>query len=314
MGDRRDPGAAAVLRASGVRAGAVATLARPGHRVRGPLARELILLLAQEFPDRCIHTVGDAAYHGRRCWSSTPPSPPGARPTPRCTHPPTRHRQTRPPPVDGPPAGQPGRDRRGRDLAAGHVSRYGRRDTVEITVIDAIWYGAFGNTEGRTVLVASPVVKRAWRISPPNHQWHRDRGRPLRRPLADRGRHRRRQTTARHRPGPQPAAARGGAHRATELVRLQPRRGLGPCTATTRKHLTGRRADQAWYSHKDDIAFEDMRDKLRRSLVEARITGIDQLSPIPVNTATTNWPARQPPRNCESQDIRMTFKWCRFSR
>ena len=29
------------------------------------LARELILLLAQEFPDRCIHAVGDAAYHGK---------------------------------------------------------------------------------------------------------------------------------------------------------------------------------------------------------------------------------------------------------
>jgi hypothetical protein len=29
------------------------------------LARELILFLAQEFPDRCIHAVGDAAYHGK---------------------------------------------------------------------------------------------------------------------------------------------------------------------------------------------------------------------------------------------------------
>ena len=36
------------------------------------------------------------------------------------------------------------------------VSRYGRRDTVEITVIDSIWYGAFGNTKGRTVLVREP--------------------------------------------------------------------------------------------------------------------------------------------------------------
>ena len=65
VGDRRDPRAAAVLRASGVLAGAVATLARQGHRVPVQLARELILLLAQEFPDRCIHAVGDAAYHGK---------------------------------------------------------------------------------------------------------------------------------------------------------------------------------------------------------------------------------------------------------
>ena len=37
VGDRRDPRAAAVLRASGVLAGAVATLARQGHRVPGPV-------------------------------------------------------------------------------------------------------------------------------------------------------------------------------------------------------------------------------------------------------------------------------------
>ena len=29
------------------------------------LAGELIMLLAQEFPDRCIHAVGDAAYHSK---------------------------------------------------------------------------------------------------------------------------------------------------------------------------------------------------------------------------------------------------------
>ena len=45
--------------------------------------------------------------------------------------------------------------------------------------------------------------------------------------------------------------------------------------------LTGRRADQPWYSHKDDIAFEDMLAKLRRSLVAARITGVDAAQPDP---------------------------------
>ena len=52
------------------------------------LARELILLLAQEFPDRCIHAVGDAAYHGTALLVERSTSPPGCRPTPRCTHPP----------------------------------------------------------------------------------------------------------------------------------------------------------------------------------------------------------------------------------
>ena len=36
------------------------------------------------------------------------------------------------------------------------ITRYGRSDTVEIADIDTIWYGAFGNTPGRTVLVREP--------------------------------------------------------------------------------------------------------------------------------------------------------------
>ena len=45
--------------------------------------------------------------------------------------------------------------------------------------------------------------------------------------------------------------------------------------------LTSRRADQPWYPHKDDIAFEDMLAKLRRTLVAARITGVDAAQPDP---------------------------------
>ena len=45
--------------------------------------------------------------------------------------------------------------------------------------------------------------------------------------------------------------------------------------------LTGRRAEQPWYSHKDDIAFEDMLAKLRRTLVAERITGVDAAQPDP---------------------------------
>ena len=50
---------------------------------------------------------------------------------------------------------------------------------------------------------------------------------------------------------------------------------------TPRTGKRGRRADQPWYSHKDDIAFEDMLAKLRRSLVAARITGVDAAHPDP---------------------------------
>ena len=84
------------------------------------LARELIVLLAQEFPDRCIHAVGDAAYHGtallvERSTVTTRLPANAARYAPA---PPRTGNRGRPP-AQGPPAGHPGPDRRGRDLAAG---------------------------------------------------------------------------------------------------------------------------------------------------------------------------------------------------
>ena len=41
---------------------------------------------------------------------------------------------------------------------------------------------------------------------------------------------------------------------------------------------------------------------------QPELWALTQLSPIPVNTATTNWPARQPPRNRETQVI----KFCSY--
>ena len=49
---------------SGVPADPVPALARQGHRLPGAAGRELISFLAQAFPDRRLHAVGDAAYHG----------------------------------------------------------------------------------------------------------------------------------------------------------------------------------------------------------------------------------------------------------
>ena len=39
--------------------------ARQGHRVPSATGRRTDLLLAKEFPDRLVHAVGDAAYHGK---------------------------------------------------------------------------------------------------------------------------------------------------------------------------------------------------------------------------------------------------------
>lgn len=45
--------------------------------------------------------------------------------------------------------------------------------------------------------------------------------------------------------------------------------------------LAVRVADQPWYTHKDEPAFEDMLAKLRRTLVAARITGVHPVQPDP---------------------------------
>ena len=49
------------------------------------LARELISILAQVFPDRLVHAVGEPPTTARRCWCPLPRSPPVARPTPPST-------------------------------------------------------------------------------------------------------------------------------------------------------------------------------------------------------------------------------------
>jgi hypothetical protein len=68
-----------------------------------------------------------------------------------------------------------------------------------------------------------------------------------------------------------------------------------------REDLAQRRAAQPRYPHKGQPAFEDMLAGLRRTLVAARITGVAAARPMHANTATTNWPAPQPPHRRESQ-------------
>ena len=256
--------------------------------------------------DSC-HAVGDAAYHGKallvarttittrlpanaalyalRRHAPASGADPGSR-AHRLGTPPTW-----PPPRSGAAPRSPG-------TAAAM--------TVEIADIPSIWYGAFGNTPGRTVLVRDPGGdKRAGGL----HHRHRQ----CTETVVARYAHRWPIETA-IAGGKQLLGigqARNRLQRAVErtvplsfcvyslVIVWYTLHGYHP------DDLTGRRADQPWYPHKDDIAFEDMLAKLRRSLVAARITALTQLSPIPVNTATTNWPAPQPPHNCEIREMRV---------
>jgi hypothetical protein len=192
------------------------------------LAGQLITLLANEFPDRRIHIVGDAAYHGR------PLLAPGTTITTRLPSnaalyapaPPRTGKRGRPR-LKGERLGIPAEIAATAPRRRVSVDRYGRSDTVEIAVIDTIWYGPFGNTPGHTVLVREPGGQKMLAIFTHRHrQLDRSRRHPLRASLADRDRDRRRQATARRRSSPQPVAARGRAHRSVPILRLQPRRRL----------------------------------------------------------------------------------------
>jgi len=113
------------------------------------LGAQLLQLIQGTFPGRAVHGVGDAAYHGRPLlvkgitWTTRLPANAALyAPAP-------------------PRTGKRGRPRlkgaRLPDLKAlagtaswvrTEVYRYGRTETVDIAVAQAIWYGPFGNTGG----------------------------------------------------------------------------------------------------------------------------------------------------------------------
>jgi hypothetical protein len=112
----------------------LARLWRPRHTGKIAFVREMVEAIAASRPDRLVHAVGDAAYVGEHL---------------RGPHP----RITGRPRTKGPRLGTPA------DLAATaigrttEVSRYGRTDTVDVTEIVCLRYGAFHSRTVRVILV-----------------------------------------------------------------------------------------------------------------------------------------------------------------
>ena len=128
------------------------------------LARTLVGLLARTFPDRTIHLVADAAYHGkplqdlpeRVTWTTRiqrngvlyqpAPLPTGKRGRPR---------------TKGDRIGAPAQAAAGAAWRQATVARYGRTDTVHIAEVTCLWYGAFGKRTGRLIAVCDTAGNRA---------------------------------------------------------------------------------------------------------------------------------------------------------
>jgi hypothetical protein len=249
------------------------------------LGAQLLQLIRDTFPDRAVHGVGDAAYHGKlllvndTTWTTRLPAN-------AALHAPAPPR-----------TGKRGRPRlkghklpKLKDLAAGadwvrtQVYRYGRTETVDIAVVEAIWYGPFGNTRGHLVLLreigmAKPyglalfttdasapggrIVERyavRWSIEPSNANGKQHTGV---------GQARNRLPKAVERTVP------FGMIIQSMVITWYALYGYDPAD------VTDRAIAQPWYRTKTEPSFEDMITKLRKTLIAARFTTVTPGQPDP---------------------------------
>lgn len=249
------------------------------------LAANLLAVLAAEFGPRPIHAVGDAAYHGKQLLVD------GTTITTRLPVnavlfdlPPGRRRAPGRPALKGARLGRPA------DLAATAtwrrhtVTRYGRTETVDVAVIDSIWYGAFRNSRGRTVLVREPGSPTATelalfttdRTSPPQDviaryadRWSIECAIATGKQLLGIGQARNRVPRAVERTVPFAFCVQ------TLVITWYTVSGHHP------DDLASRLAAQPWYTTKAEPSFEDMLAKLRRTLIAARFTATRAEQPDP---------------------------------
>ena len=162
------------------------------------------------------------------------------------------------------------------------VPRYGHTETVEIAEAPSIWYGAFGNTAGRTVLVREPGDDKILAIFTTDtdsdaesvvtryaYRWPIETAIAAGKQLLGIGQARNRVQKAVERTVPLSFCVY------SLVVVWYALHGHHP------DDLAGRRESQPWYPHKIEPAFEDMLAKLRRTLVASRITGVAAAQPDP---------------------------------
>jgi hypothetical protein len=243
------------------------------------LAGQLLGLVATAFPGRRVHGVGDAAYHGTALlvpdttWTTRLPvnaalfdlAPPatGKRGRPR---------------LKGAKLGKPVALAGAATWRRVSVHRYGRTETVWLADIACIWYGAFGNTPGRCVLVreensvkaydlalftldlpATPagVVERyavRWSIEPSNANGKQQMGV---------GQARNRLPKAVERTVPFGMLVQS-------LVIIWYARYGYHCD-----DVALRREAEPWYDTKTEPSFEDMLVKLRKAVIVTRFSAVD---------------------------------------
>jgi hypothetical protein len=251
------------------------------------LAAQLLGLLAGAFPDRVVHGVGDAAYHGTALLA------PGATWTTRLPAnaalfgpPPARTGRRGRPALKGRKLGRPAALAAAATWTRTEVYRYGQTETVDLAVIDCIWYGSFGNTLGRCVLVREPGSRKAYDLA----LFTLDLD-PAATPA---------QIVERYavRWSIEPANAVGKQQMGVGQARNRVKNAVERTVpfgmiiqslvivwyATAGYHpddTLARRLAQPWYKTKTEPSFEDMINKLRKALIVTRFTPISPGQPDP---------------------------------
>jgi hypothetical protein len=242
------------------------------------LGAVLLQLIRDAFPDRAVHGVGDAAYHGKpllvteTTWTTRLPAN-------AALHAPAPPRTGR----RGRPAMKGAKLPRLMTLAATacwvrtQVYRYGRIETVDLAVIEAIWYGPFANTSGQVILVrdlgsakaydlalfttdasaaGERIVERyavRWSIEPSNANGKQQMGV---------GQARNRLPKAVERTVP------FGLIIQSMVITWYALYGYDPAD------VTDRAIAQPWYQTKTEPSFEDMVLKLRKTIIATRFTAV----------------------------------------
>jgi hypothetical protein len=248
------------------------------------LAGQLLGLLAEAFPHR-VHGVGDAAYHGKPLLvaGTTFTTRLPANATLYALAPPRTGRRGRPR-LKGGKLGKLAQLATTASWQKVRVHRYGRLETVELAVWDAIWYGAFGNTDGRVIMVREAGSSKPYelalfttdRISSIELVVARYAGRwgievaiETGKQILGVGQARNRVRRAVERTVP------FGFLVQTLVVVWYARHGYHP------DDLTSRQEAEPWYDQKSTVAFEDMLGKLRRTLIAAQFMPVRAGQPDP---------------------------------
>jgi hypothetical protein len=260
-------------------------------------AAALVTLLAFAFPDRTVHAVADAAYHGPAL-RTLPPNVTWTCRIPRnatlyAPAPPRTGRHGRPR-TKGACPGEPGDIAKTCAWETRVVRAYGRDQVKHVAEVTCLWYGSFKGTPVRLILsrdqdttggydlaliTTDPGTSPATLVARYAGRWEIEQAFGDARNVLGAGEARNRVKLAVERTIPFAMLV------SAIVVIWYARHGYDPAD------IDNRRENQPWYAGKTEPAFEDMLAKLRRVLITARISGGSAAQPTPqeIRAVTAAW-------------------------